>query len=99
MPAERFAIAQRELESGAFQMIQQNLQIVGVHLSMFRRAAEEVFGCPRDQALGAPLAWFIPERFHAAHSDHIKRFGEAGVGGIACAQTTLGLISSITHWA
>jgi hypothetical protein len=25
--------------------------------------------------------------------------GEAGIGGIACRQATLGFISSMTHWA
>ena len=46
---------------------------------LFNKAAEQVFGCPRDEALGSPLSNFIPERFRAAHSTHIKRFGEAGI--------------------
>ena len=48
------------------------------HIVLFNRAAEEVFGCPRDQAIGAPLAWFIPERFRHAHTDLVRRFGEMG---------------------
>ena len=48
------------------------------HIVLFNRAAEEVFGCPRDQAIGAPLAWFIPERFRQAHGAMVKRFGETG---------------------
>ncbi|HZR70657.1 MAG TPA: PAS domain-containing sensor histidine kinase [Burkholderiales bacterium] len=48
------------------------------HVVLFNRAAEQVFGCPRDQAIGAPLSWFIPERFRAGHHDHIRRFGETG---------------------
>jgi PAS domain S-box-containing protein len=48
------------------------------HIVLFNRAAEQVFGCPREQAIGAPLAWFIPERFRAGHQEHIRRFGEAG---------------------
>ena len=48
------------------------------HIVLFNVAAEAVFGCPREQALGAPLAWFIPERSRAAHSEHLKRFGEQG---------------------
>ena len=45
---------------------------------LFNSAAEAVFGCPREQAIGAPLAWFIPERFRAEHERHIGRFGETG---------------------
>src|SRR6266704_968556 len=45
---------------------------------MFNAAAEAMFSCPRGQAIGAPLAWFIPERFRAEHERHIRRFGETG---------------------
>jgi PAS domain S-box-containing protein len=48
------------------------------HIVLFNRAAEQVFGCPREQAIGAPLAWFIPERFRAGHEEHVRRFGETG---------------------
>jgi len=48
------------------------------HIVLFNRAAEDVFGCPRDQAIGAPLAWFIPERFRHAHSGLVQRFGDIG---------------------
>jgi PAS domain S-box-containing protein len=44
---------------------------------LFNAAAEAVFGCAREQAIGAPLAWFIPERFRAGHDQHIQRFGES----------------------
>ena len=45
---------------------------------LFNAAAEAMFGCPRSEALGAPLAWFLPERFRAAHGEHVRRFGETG---------------------
>ena len=45
---------------------------------LFNAAAEAVFGCPRDQAIGAPLDWFIPERFRAGHRELVRRFGESG---------------------
>lgn len=44
---------------------------------LFNAAAETVFLCPRDQAMGAPLSWFIPERFRSGHAEHMKRFGES----------------------
>jgi PAS domain S-box-containing protein len=47
---------------------------------MFNKAAEEVFACPREQALGAPLDWFIPERFRGGHGELVRRFGD-GAGG------------------
>jgi len=48
------------------------------HIVLFNAAAEAMFGCPRDEALGAPLAWFIPERFRGVHAEHVRRFGAAG---------------------
>ena len=48
------------------------------HIVLFNEAAERVFGCPRHEALGAPLAWFIPERYRAVHGEHVRRFGETG---------------------
>jgi PAS domain S-box-containing protein len=38
-----------------------------------------MFGCPQAGAIGAPLSWFIPERFRGSHAEHVRRFGEAGV--------------------
>lgn len=43
---------------------------------LFNSAAETVFGCLRDQAIGSPLSEFIPERFRAGHPDHVRRFGK-----------------------
>ena len=45
---------------------------------LFNAAAEDVFRCPREQAIGGALASFIPERFRYDHAGHIERFGEAG---------------------
>src|SRR5438876_261028 len=45
---------------------------------LFNAAAEGMFGYPREEAIGAPLAWFIPERFRAAHASHVRGFGETG---------------------
>jgi len=45
---------------------------------LFNNAAETMFGWSREEALGAPLTQFIPERFRRAHGEHVTRFGEAG---------------------
>ena len=45
---------------------------------IFNAAAEKVFGCPREEALGSSLSWFIPQRFRDTHGDHIQRFPETG---------------------
>lgn len=48
------------------------------HIVLFNSAAEAMFGCSREEAVGAPLAWFIPDRFRAAHAGHVSSFGETG---------------------
>jgi hypothetical protein len=55
---------------------------------LFNRAAEQVFGLPREQALGTPLERLIPERFREAHRRHLAEFARTGVtarrmGGVA----------------
>jgi hypothetical protein len=45
---------------------------------LFNRAAERTFGVVASQALGAPLANFVPERFRAGHREHVDRFGRTG---------------------
>ena len=45
---------------------------------LFNCAAEQVFGCRREEALGAPLERFIPQRFRAAHHAHVEKFGSTG---------------------
>ena len=50
------------------------------HVVMFNAAAEAMFGCPQDEAIGAPLSSFLPERFRATHDVHVRRFGETGIG-------------------
>ncbi len=45
---------------------------------LFNRAAEAMFRCAKDQALGGNLDRFIPRRFREAHRAHIERFGHTG---------------------
>jgi PAS domain S-box-containing protein len=46
---------------------------------LFNRAAEQVFRCRREEALGSPLERFIPGRYRAAHRAHVERFAQTGV--------------------
>ncbi|WP_321924712.1 PAS domain S-box protein [Paraburkholderia guartelaensis] len=46
---------------------------------IFNPAAEQVFGLSAMEAIGSPLSRFIPERFRAAHAQHVEQFGETGV--------------------
>ena len=46
---------------------------------LFNDAAEKIFRCRAEQAVGGPLERFIPERLRAAHRSHIARFGETRV--------------------
>ena len=45
---------------------------------LFNKAAETIFGWPRNAVLGQPLEMLIPQRFRAAHADHIARFEQTG---------------------
>ena len=45
---------------------------------LFNKAAEEVFRCPREQAIGASLDGLIPERYRAGHRGLVKAFGDTG---------------------
>ena len=46
---------------------------------MFNPMAEQLFGSSAADAIGTPLDRFIPDRFRAAHSDHVRQFGVAGI--------------------
>jgi PAS domain S-box-containing protein len=46
---------------------------------LFNGAAEQMFGCSAQAAIGQPLARFLPVRFREAHRPHVQAFGEAGI--------------------
>jgi hypothetical protein len=48
-------------------------------VTLFNAAAEKMFRCSAAEALGQPLDRFVPERFRAAHREHIRAFGETQV--------------------
>jgi PAS domain S-box-containing protein len=45
---------------------------------LYNAAAEKIFGWPRQEILGQPLARLIPTRFRAGHAEHVERFGHTG---------------------
>ena len=49
------------------------------NIVLFNRAAEQVFGVRREQAIGTSLDRFIPARFRPQHHGHVERFGKTGV--------------------
>ena len=49
------------------------------HILVFNAAAEKVFCCPANEAIGSSIGRFIPQRFQADHREHIRKFGETGV--------------------
>lgn len=42
---------------------------------LFNRAAQKMFLCDSQEAIGQPLERFIPERFRLGHSAHVQQFG------------------------
>jgi two-component system sensor kinase len=45
---------------------------------LFNAAAEKMFACPANEAIGSSVERFIPERFRAGHNMRARRFGESG---------------------
>jgi len=41
---------------------------------LFNTAAEKMFGCTASDAIGTAIDRFIPERYRAAHREHVRRF-------------------------
>jgi len=48
-------------------------------IRLFNAAAEKVFVCPANEAIGSSVERFIPERFRAGHSMRVRRFAESGM--------------------
>jgi PAS domain S-box-containing protein len=46
---------------------------------LFNTAAETVFGCARDEAIGNFINRFIPERFHDVHDGGIRPLSQTGI--------------------
>jgi PAS domain S-box-containing protein len=52
----------------------------GQRVILFNPAAERMFGCSTDRAIGMRLDDFLPERYRAKHRDYVDSFGESGDG-------------------
>ena len=46
---------------------------------LFNRAAERMFGCALEDAIGRPLDRFLPADFREAHHHHVQDFGHSGI--------------------
>src|SRR5690606_27198862 len=46
---------------------------------LFNPAAQRMFGCSAEEALGTPLDRFIPAGLREAHRVHVDRFGKTGI--------------------
>lgn len=46
---------------------------------LFNPAAEVMFQCPADEAVGALIERFIPARYRSGHSEHVRQFGESQI--------------------
>jgi PAS domain S-box-containing protein len=50
-----------------------------LRITMFNAAAELIFGCSAEEAIGRPIDRFIPNRFRLAHRRHMVTFGQANI--------------------
>ena len=58
---------------------------------LFNPAAEKMFACSAADAIGAPLARFLPERYRATHERHIAGFREGSATARAMGNEVVGL--------
>ena len=49
------------------------------NIILFNSAAEHIFLCSANEAIGGSLDRFIPDRFRGSHRAHVERFGRSGV--------------------
>ncbi|HYN16063.1 MAG TPA: PAS domain S-box protein [Terriglobales bacterium] len=79
--ADQLTLLSRERLATIVESVMDAIITVGddQRIVLFNKAAETIFRCPSEEALGKPLDTFIPERFRASHREHIQRFGHTGV--------------------
>lgn len=64
---------------------------VNQRILQFNVAAENMFGCSRDEVIGSSLERFIPELFHYPNAKHPGTFDRSGISN-----RKMGLLGSIT---
>jgi PAS domain S-box-containing protein len=77
---EKLKVSQNRLES----IVQSAMDaIIAIdddqRIRVFNRAAEKMFGCLEQEAIGTSINRFIPERFRTAHNRHIRQFDQSDV--------------------
>ena len=90
----RIAVAAGSTKKGGTQLSESENRLAGIvgsamdaiiaideeqRIVLFNAAAEKMFGCARDEAVGTVIDRFIPQRFRSEHGAYIRRFGESGV--------------------
>lgn len=50
-----------------------------LRILLFNEAAERMFHCPANEAIGRSVDTFLPARFRDAHHHHVQEFGQSGV--------------------
>jgi PAS domain S-box-containing protein len=61
----------------------------GQRIVLFNKAAESMFRTKAQEAIGAPLATFIPQRFRETHAQHVKRFGDGSAASRRMAEARI----------
>jgi PAS domain S-box-containing protein len=81
IPTDKLTALSRERLASILETVMEAIITVdsSQRIVLFNKAAEAIFGCPSEQALGKTLDAFIPELFRASHKEHIQEFGHAGV--------------------
>jgi PAS domain S-box-containing protein len=91
--ADRAEATRRELEAALARIFTSAADAiftidVNQRILMFNRAAEQLFGCPASQALGASASRFIPEQLLTEDTDRERRAAETGVAGWRLGEVT-----------
>jgi PAS domain S-box-containing protein len=91
LPDHRSAVEELQLAQEALRESQDRLNAI-IHSAMdailtvdedqrivlFNAAAEKMFGCSAKDTIGQSMERFVPQRFHATHTEQVRQFGDYG---------------------